>query len=68
MTTIRTLVTLPVAAGLLFLSAGAAQADPPPNFGQHVSVCAQTVGFSAQMNPSMHRGPSGWNGMTCPLP
>jgi len=35
-------------------------------FGQHVSQCAQQVGFSGDHNPGMHRGAAGWDGMTCP--
>lgn len=31
------------------------------NFGQHVVVCAQTVGFSGQHNPGMYHGFAGWD-------
>ena len=44
-----------------------AYAAPPPaaDFGQHVVRCAQTMGFDGTHNPGMHRGASGWDGMTC---
>lgn len=62
------LLALPFAISLLIALPSAAQADPgPSNFGQHVSTCAQTMGFGADMNPGlMHHGASGWDGMTCP--
>ena len=31
------------------------------NFGQHVRTCAQTHGFSADDNPGMHKGITGWD-------
>ena len=31
------------------------------DFGKHVVTCAQTMGFSGQHNPGMHRGFAGWN-------
>jgi hypothetical protein len=34
-------------------------------FGQHVSECAQTMGFSGDHNPGMHQGFAGWDGMPC---
>ena len=47
-------------AGLLIALPAAAQADPATeSFGQHVSQCAQTMGFSADHNPGMHHGVSG---------
>lgn len=30
-------------------------------FGQHVRMCAQTMGFSGTHNPGMHQGFAGWN-------
>lgn len=30
-------------------------------FGQHVSTCAQTMGFNGTHNPGMHDGFAGWN-------
>jgi hypothetical protein len=35
------------------------------DFGQHVSECAQTMGFDAAHNPGMHEGRSGWDGLPC---
>jgi hypothetical protein len=47
-------------------TAGAATtAAAPANFGQHVRTCAQTMGFSGEHNPGMHRGAAGWDGMPC---
>ncbi len=43
-------------------------AQPSPSggsFGQHVSTCAQTMGFNGEHNPGMHRGFADWNGMAC---
>lgn len=37
----------------------------PGDFGQHVSQCAQQLGFSGDHNPGMHQGAAGWNGMGC---
>lgn len=34
-------------------------------YGDHVAVCAQTVGFDGVHNPGMHRGLSGWGGGSC---
>jgi hypothetical protein len=35
-------------------------------FGQHVSMCAQDMGFSGIHNPGMHQGFAGWDLMhTC---
>lgn len=61
------LVALPLLLGSLLIAVpAAATADPAtPNFGQHVSTCAQTMGFSADHNPGMHQGASGWDGLPC---
>ena len=59
---------LAIAAALLLVGATAAQAQPAQagtGFGQHVSQCARTMGFSADHNPGMHQGISGWDGMPC---
>lgn len=31
------------------------------DFGDHVSTCAQTMGFSGDHNPGMHQGRHGWD-------
>ena len=61
------LVALPLLLGSLLMAVPvAAHADPAtPGFGQHVSTCAQTMGFSADHNPGMHQGASGWDGLPC---
>ena len=54
----RILVTTTLAAGTLWLSAGAASAATPapePMPGQHVSDCARTMGFSGTHNPAIMR-------------
>lgn len=58
-------VAAPLVA-ILAVTAPAAAAPPDPSFGGHVSTCAQVMGFTGTMNPSHHRGPSGWDaGMHC---
>jgi len=42
------------------LGAGA-PATAAGDFGEHVSTCAQTMGFSADHNPGMHQGFHGWH-------
>ena len=37
------------------------------DYGQHVAACAEAMGgFTADHNPGMHQGRSGWDGSTCP--
>jgi hypothetical protein len=52
-----------VVAGAAFTLAtgAAAPARAASEFGEHVSSCAQTVGFSADHNPGMHQGFHGWD-------
>jgi hypothetical protein len=63
--------TLQIAIALTALAApmagGSAWAAEPTagSFGQHVSQCAQQMGFSGDDNPGMHYGAAGWNGMGC---
>jgi hypothetical protein len=38
---------------------GSAQASD--EFGRHVAICAQSMGFSADHNPGMHHGYAGWS-------
>ena len=61
----RLIVTTILTSGLLALSAAPVLAQPSSNFGSHVSVCAQTMGFSGSHNPGMHRGAAGWDGEPC---
>lgn len=64
----RTLLALPFAAVPLLATPTIAQAqssDANAGYGQHVSECAQTMGFSSDHNPGMHHGLSGWDGMPC---
>ena len=37
------------------------------DFGQHVRICAQAMGFAGGHNPGMHHGYAGWNGMPCDM-
>ncbi len=67
---IRHLLPSAVLAAAVFTlaptGAGAATTDTAAtNFGQHVSTCAQTMGFSGEHNPGMHHGAAGWDGMPC---
>lgn len=53
-----------IGAGLAaaVLTVGAATpATAAGDFGDHVSQCAQTIGFSAYHNPGMHQGRHGWD-------
>ena len=71
MNPVRILLATALAAGTVMLSATGASAaapDPGPAFGQHVSACAKTMGFSGAHNPGVHHGKSGWDGGTCPTP
>lgn len=55
------IATAAVAVGLLALPASPALAATP-NFGSHVRVCAQEMGFSGSLNPGvMHQGAAGWD-------
>lgn len=58
---------LVVPLALVVGAAGPAGAEPPSTtFGSHVSSCAQLApGFSAQHNPSHHRGPTDMDAMHC---
>jgi len=53
------------AVALPAVGASAATQAPSPLFGNHVSDCARTMGFSGAHNPGMHQGAAGWGGMTC---
>ncbi|HEY3001251.1 MAG TPA: hypothetical protein VGJ44_02785 [Kribbellaceae bacterium] len=58
--------TAAIAAAVTVSTAGAeAVPSAGDDFGQHVRVCAQQVGFSAEHNPGMHHGAAGWDGATC---
>lgn len=49
-------------AAILTMASGAStQAANAGEFGQHVRSCAQTMGFSGEHNPGMHRGFHGWD-------
>ena len=68
MVIIRAIATTPVVAATLIIAVpgGAlASTQTGADNGQHVRVCAQTMGFTGQHNPGMHQGFSGWDGMTC---
>jgi hypothetical protein len=58
-----------VSAAFLVAAPAAAQAAVATgaDFGQHVRVCAQTMGLSGTHNPGMHQGYAGWDGMTCDM-
>lgn len=53
----------------LLVAVPAQAADSNADFGQHVTMCAQTMGFDAMHNPGMHQGKSGWDPThTCAMP
>ena len=65
--TVKRAVSTSIAAASLTLTVGfVAPANATDDFGQHVSTCAQTMGFDGQMNPGMHQGHHGADHtMTC---
>ena len=68
MNTVRTSFAVLLGAGAVLLSSAgafAAPLDPGPAFGQHVSECARTTGFSAVHNPGIHHGNSSGDEMSC---
>lgn len=53
----------------LLVAVPAQAADSNAAFGQHVTTCAQTMGFDGTHNPGMHQGKSGWDpSHTCSMP
>jgi hypothetical protein len=55
----RILLATAMAAGTVLFSTSAASAATPtpgPTFGQHVSTCSTTMGFSGSHNPSVMGG------------
>ena len=61
----RLVASTALAAGLLAFTAVPALAAAP-NFGSHVRVCAQEMGFGGTHNPGvMHHGAAGWDGRPC---
>ena len=66
LSTMLAVITL-AGAGVL-VAAPAQAANTNSDFGQHVSTCAQTMGFDGTHNPGMHQGKSGWDpGHACPM-
>ena len=63
----RIAAAVAIAAALVIAAPTAALANEPSGaeYGQHVRHCAQTMGFTGEHNPGMHRGFAGWDGMTC---
>lgn len=50
------------------IAAPAQAASSNAEFGQHVKMCAQMMGFDGTHNPGMHHGKSGWDPThTCPM-
>ena len=55
-------IGLALALTALVIGIGAASpAAAGSDFGQHVSTCSRTMGFSGQHNPGMHQGFHGWD-------
>ncbi len=51
---------------VLLVLPGVARAQTGADYGRHVVMCAQEMGFDGEHNPGvMHRGFSGWPGCTC---
>ncbi len=49
-----------VLAAAVMATGAVAPATAASTFGEHVSSCAQTVGFNADHHPGMHQGRHGW--------
>jgi len=63
---VRRLVVIGTAAAAVVVATPvAASAEPGTGreFGQHVSACAQTMGFDGTHNPGVHEGFAGWEAM-----
>lgn len=71
MTPIRRLAIAAAVAGAIAILATAAPASAADtnsrDFGQHVHICAQTMGFTGNHNPGLHQGYAGWDGMACQM-
>jgi Spy/CpxP family protein refolding chaperone len=72
MTSIRRIVlaaTLAALGGAAFVLASPAAAQAAAatgaDYGQHVRVCTQVMGFSGDHNPGMHQGYAGWDATDC---
>ena len=66
--TLKALAIVSIAGSGLLLAAPAQAADSEADYGQHVKVCAQTMGFDGMHNPGMHEGISGWDpSHACPM-
>jgi len=62
----RLALTIATSAALATpIVAHASPAQAGPEFGQHVSECAQAHHFGAEHHPGMHRGVTDWDGMSC---
>jgi hypothetical protein len=60
----RSVVVLATVLGAIVVVPAAAWADTGAtgrDFGGHVVMCAQAMGFNGQHNPGMHRGFAGWD-------
>lgn len=60
MTTARAAFGTVLTATVLTVGA-ASPATAADDFGDHVSTCAQAIGFSGDHNPGMHQGRHGWD-------
>lgn len=54
---LATMVAVVIVPAAAWADAGATGRD----FGRHVVMCAQTIGFSGQHNPGVHQGFVGWD-------
>ena len=59
--TIATSAALAAAA----VAAVASPAQAGPEYGQHVSECAQAQHLGSEHHPGTHHGATGWDGMSC---
>lgn len=67
-TMLKGVAVVSMAASALLVAGSAQAADSLDDYGQHVRVCAQTMGFDGMHNPGMHEGITGWDpSHTCPM-
>lgn len=65
---LKAFAVVSLAGSGLLLAAPAHAADSEADYGQHVTVCAQTMAFDGLHHPGMHEGISGWDpSHTCPM-
>ncbi len=69
MKTIRLVCAAAVAAVSIITATPAQAAPAAADYGQHVKMCAQMMGFDRDHHPGMHQGRANWDpSHTCMMP